>query len=166
MSLDKLKSSFASIKKNYDTTGILELGETTFHVSVLSRTEEIESQEWADTQNADSFAGFLKLDLAKLSYAIRKINHEEIPAQIADDQGFTTPRNIILREFLGELPTPVIDALVYKYNEARAKLREKLGLKEIGLDTLLGNTIEKLSETNEQSADLEESLSRLLDETK
>ena len=107
-----------------------------FEITVLTRQEEIDAQAWAD-QDSDGLSHVLKMDVARLSFAIKKIDGVEMDPYVRDPEtGDNMQRNIFLRKELMGLPSPLLDALVNKYNIAKSKLREKLGMQQVSLETL------------------------------
>ena len=95
-SISKIKSSLKKLKAVNTITEELEVDDIRFEITVLTRQEEIDAQAWAD-QDAEGLSHVLKMDVARLSFAIKKIDGVEMEPYIKDpDTGDNMQRNIFL----------------------------------------------------------------------
>lgn len=114
----------------------IEVDGVLFGVSVLTRQEEISAQTWAD-ETGDGLSHVLRMDVARLAYAIKSIDNLSMSDFVEDPEtGDRIQRAIFLRAALLEMPSPLIDMLTYKYNAIRSRLREKLGLQKLSIESL------------------------------
>lgn len=151
-SLSKVKSSLKKLKQVNTVTETMKIDDIEFEITVLTRNEEIQAQAWAD-QSVDGLSHVLMMDVARLSFAIKKIDGINMEEYVEDpDTGDRMQRNIFLREELMNLPSPLLDALISKYNSVRAKLREKLGMSKLSLDSI----VEQAQKIESQAQELEQ----------
>jgi hypothetical protein len=155
MSLARIKNSFRKLEEKNRVTEKFDVEGISFEVGILSREEEINAQEWAD-HSSEGFSHVLKLDVAKLSFAIKSMGGLDLSEFIEDEEsGQTIQRNIIFREELMRMPSPLVDLMMTKYNSARNKLRDRLGLQRVSLESILGN-MEELQGVADSREDIDE----------
>lgn len=163
MSLARIKNLFEQVKQDNTLEEEFDLGGVKFGVTILTRDEEIKAQTWAETFNTSAYSNPMRLDVAKLSYAIRSIAKEPIPEFLDSNDG-AVERHIFLKEILMDMPSILIDALLVKYNLMRTKLKEKLGMQTVSIDSLFSDlekstqalsNIKKAEEFDQQQIDQE-----------
>lgn len=140
-SFSSLKGSLAKLKSVNTMSETFESDGVKFTITVLTRREEIDAQAWAEA-GPEGLSHVLKMDVSRLSYAVKAIDDVPLPDYIEDPQLETsTQRHIFLREHLLDMPSPLLDALINKYNLAKSKLREKLGMQTVTLESLFDQAI-------------------------
>lgn len=84
-----------------------------------------------DTENLDGMSYFNETRKTALSYAIYKIDGEEVPkiVETTDEDGntVTKERSVYLREFLDNTPTKLTDELFEMYVDLREQAETELG---------------------------------------
>jgi len=135
--LTKIRKSLKKLKDVNTVTEHFEIDDIKFEITVLTRQEEIDAQSWAD-QMTDGLSHVLRMDVARLSYAIKKIDGVSMEEFVVDPETQDRlQRHIFLREALMDLPSPLLDVLITKHNKARSELREKLGMAKISLNSIV-----------------------------
>ena len=114
MDLEKI---LKEVNSKFDFRKTVEINGIKFELGLLSLDEEQKTSA-ISVEDTNVMSYYVETQKLLISFAIKKINDEEIPEIVKveeNEQTITKEKSIYLREFIARLPTRVIDQLYDVY---------------------------------------------------